>query len=73
MLNCQTFTKELKLLGEKMLDIKLIRKDPKLVGKNLERRDDKEKVKLLEDLLECDKNWREQIAKLNELRKKFIS
>lgn len=53
-----------------MLDIKLIRKNPKSVGKNLERRDDKEKVKLLEDLLECDKNWREQIAKLNELRKK---
>jgi seryl-tRNA synthetase len=53
-----------------MLDIKLIRKDPELVRKNLERRKDPEKIKLLEDLLREDEKWREELAKLNDLRRK---
>jgi seryl-tRNA synthetase len=52
-----------------MLDIKLIRKNPELVRKNLERRNQPEYLKLFDELLEKDKVWRETVLKANELRK----
>ncbi len=53
-----------------MLDIKLIRENPKLVGKNIERRHDKEKLKLLERVIKLDTKWRELTKEVNDLRKK---
>ena len=53
-----------------MLDIKLIRENPDLVRKNLERRQDPEKLELFEKLLKKDKEWRRAITKLNEARKR---
>jgi len=51
-----------------MLDIKLIREDPDLVRNNLKRRGDPENEKMLESLIDCDKQWRQGLTRLNELR-----
>lgn len=51
-----------------MLDIKLIRENPDVVRRNLEKRGDSEKLKLLDDLIRLDKEWRELLTKVNELR-----
>jgi len=51
-----------------MLDIKLIRRNPELVRKNLEKRGDPEKIRLLNDLIRYDKEWRQLLTKVNELR-----
>jgi seryl-tRNA synthetase len=53
-----------------MLDIKLIRENPDLIKKNLEKRQDVEKIKWVDELLEADKKRRELIVRVNELRKK---
>jgi seryl-tRNA synthetase len=53
-----------------MLDIKLIRENPDLIKKNLEKRQDFEKIKWVDELLESDKKRRDLIARVNELRKK---
>ncbi len=52
-----------------MLDIKLIRETPDLVRKNLERRKDKEKLKLLDEILAIDKTWRQLKHDEDQLRK----
>jgi seryl-tRNA synthetase len=52
-----------------MLDIKLIRKNPELVRKNLERRNQPEYLKLFDELLEKDKAWKEIVLRANELKK----
>jgi seryl-tRNA synthetase len=52
-----------------MLDIKLIRENPQLIRKNLERRNQPEYLKLFDELLKKDKEWRETVLKINELRK----
>ncbi|MBS7616588.1 serine--tRNA ligase [Candidatus Bathyarchaeota archaeon] len=51
-----------------MLDIKLIRENPELVRANLERRGDPEFLRMLDELIECDKAWRQGLTRLNELR-----
>lgn len=53
-----------------MLDIKLIRDDPELVRRNLERRHDSEKLKMLDALIEDDARWREQVTEVNRLRRR---
>lgn len=53
-----------------MLDIKIIREQPELVRENLKRRHDKEKLRLLDDLLEADKKWRAVTTEINDLRSK---
>jgi len=53
----------------KMLDIKLIRENPKLVRENLKRRGDPENLKMLDELIECDRLWRQQLTRLNDLRR----
>lgn len=51
-----------------MLDIKFIREQPDFVRENLKRRHDKEKLKLLDEILIADKKWRTVTAEINELR-----
>lgn len=53
-----------------MLDIKLIRENPNLVRKNLERRRDPEKLAILDGLIEEDARWRELVTKVNSLRRR---
>ena len=53
-----------------MLDIKLIRENPGFVRKNLKKRHDPEKVKLLEELVDKDSKWRRSLKELEMLRKK---
>jgi seryl-tRNA synthetase len=51
-----------------MLDIRLIRENPELVRKNLEKRGDPENQKMLESLISYDRMWRHGLTRLNELR-----
>ena len=51
-----------------MLDIRLIREHPEIVRKDLKKRGDIEKLKMLDDLIECDRQWRELLTEVNELR-----
>ncbi len=53
-----------------MLDIKLIRENPEMVRANLERRQQPEKLELLQQVVDADKRWRELTAKVNKLRKR---
>jgi len=53
-----------------MLDIKLVREKPELVRENLARRGDPENLRMLDELIECDKLWRQNLTRLNELRQK---
>lgn len=53
-----------------MLDIKLIRESPDLVKINLTKRGDPQVVKMLDDLINCDREWRQSLTKLNDLRHK---
>ena len=52
-----------------MLDIKLIRENPELVKRDLIKRGEKEKVKWIDEILELDRKWRENLRKINALRK----
>lgn len=53
-----------------MLDIKLIRENPALVRANLERRQQPEKLALLDEVIAADARWRELTATANRLRKR---
>ncbi len=53
-----------------MLDIRLIRENPSSVRENLKKRNDPKKMKLLEDLLKTDSQWRKSQAEMNSLRQK---
>jgi seryl-tRNA synthetase len=53
-----------------LLDIKLIREHPEIVRSNLEKRGDIEKLRMLDDLISLDENWRQSLTELNELRHK---
>jgi seryl-tRNA synthetase len=53
-----------------MLDIKLIRENPDLVRTNLTKRGDPQVVKMLDDLINRDQEWRQSLTKLNDLRHK---
>jgi len=53
-----------------MLDMKLIRDHPEVVADNLKRRGNTEKVRMLQDLIEYDKKWRQLLTEANELRHK---
>ena len=53
-----------------MLDMKLIREHPEIVKNDLKKRNELEKIKLVDDLLSYDKNWRELIKEVNGLRHK---
>jgi seryl-tRNA synthetase len=51
-----------------MLDIKLIRENPEFVKNNLMKRGNPENSKMLKELIDLDKEWRQNLTKLNELR-----
>ena len=51
-----------------MLDIKLIREHPEIVRQNLKKRGDAEKLQMLDDLINHDREWRKLLTKANELR-----
>ena len=51
-----------------MLDIKLIRERPDIVRRNLTKRGDTEKIRMLDELINHDLNWRRLLTKANELR-----
>jgi len=51
-----------------MLDIKLIRENPENVKSNLAKRGNPECIRMLDDLVTVDKEWRLNLTKLNELR-----
>ncbi len=51
-----------------MLDIKLIRENPDLMRNNLKKRGDPQNLKMLDELIEHDKKWRQGLTRLNELR-----
>ncbi len=51
-----------------MLDIKLIRENSEFVRANLARRGNPTNLHMLDELVECDQNWRKSLTKLNELR-----
>jgi len=53
-----------------LLDIKLIRENPEMVRANLERRQQPEKLLLLQEVVNADKRWRELTANMNKLRKR---
>jgi len=53
-----------------LLDIKLIRENPTLVKENLKKRNDRENLKLLEELLKVDTQWRKAQTEINKLRGK---
>jgi seryl-tRNA synthetase len=51
-----------------MLDIKLIRENRDMVRDNLKKRQDPVVLQMLDELVECDKTWRQSLTRLNELR-----
>jgi len=58
------------LEGLKMIDVKLIRENPDLVRENIKRRNDPEKLRVLEEFIEADKKWRALQTELNNLRRR---
>jgi len=53
-----------------MLDIKLIRSNPEIVQKDLEKRKDTPKLKLLQETIKADKEWLKLKKEIDELRHK---
>src|SRR3989344_174441 len=53
-----------------MIDIKLIRENPQAVRKNLEKRGDTGRIKILEDLIVLDMTYRKIIQESDSLRQK---
>ena len=52
-----------------MLDIKLIREHPDVVEKDLKKRNESDKIKLLKKLIEDDKERRDLLKKVEDLRR----
>lgn len=53
-----------------MLDINLLRQNPKIVKDSLKKRGEKEKIKEVDDLLDKDKKYRQLLQNVQELRTK---
>lgn len=53
-----------------MFDIKLIREQPEMVKENLKKRHDPEILRMVDQLIENDKRWRDKVAEINKLRQK---
>jgi len=51
-----------------MLDIKMIRENPDMVRRNLSKRGDETKLRMLDDLISYDKEWRTLSTRANESR-----
>ena len=55
-------------MNNHMLDIRIIRDNPELVKKNLAKRGDPNNLSMFEELIRLDKEWRQLLTKLNDLR-----
>ncbi len=53
-----------------MLDIKFLRENPDIVRKDLEKRNEKEKIEWLDDLLKCDVEYRKLLQENQRLRQR---
>ena len=53
-----------------MIDIKLIREDPKVVKENIKKKFQNDKLKLVDKVKELDETWRKEKARADELRHK---
>ena len=53
-----------------MLDIKMIRENSEYIRRNLERRQEPEKLTLLEEVIKVDAAWRKLTMEINNLRKR---
>ena len=53
-----------------MQDIKLIREHPEIIKKDLKKRRDEEKIKMVDNAIEYDKKWRGMTQEVNKLRQK---
>jgi hypothetical protein len=51
-----------------VLDIKIIRENPDLVRRNLVKRGDEIRLRMLDELIGYDKEWRQSLTQANELR-----
>ena len=51
-----------------MIDINLIRENPGLIKKNLEKRNKNDKIKLFNELISLDKKYRKTLQKIESLR-----
>ncbi|PLW79981.1 serine--tRNA ligase [Candidatus Woesearchaeota archaeon] len=51
-----------------MLDIKLLRENPKVIRDDLKKRNDSEKLKLLDKTIQLDSEWREELKKVEALK-----
>jgi len=51
-----------------MLDIRLIRENAEFVRSNLMKRGDPENLRMLDELIDHDRKWRQLLTRLNELR-----
>jgi len=53
-----------------MLDINIIRENPKIIEKDLEKRQDKEKLKWIKSIISLDKKWKDLKLETEQLRNK---
>jgi len=53
-----------------LLDIRLIREHPEVVRADLEKRGAADRLRMLEELIECDREWRRLRAEVDELRRR---
>ena len=53
-----------------MLDIKLVRENPGVIRKDLKKRGDPGKLKILNTLIKNDKEWRSGLKRLEDMRRK---
>ena len=56
------------VIGVRMLDIKLIREHPNIVRNDLKKRGATEKLKMLDDLITYDNDWRRLFTEVSRLR-----
>jgi seryl-tRNA synthetase len=57
-------------MGPVVLDIRLIRESPDAVRKDLAKRGDADRAKVLEDVIRKDREWRDDLQKVEALRKR---
>jgi len=53
-----------------VLDIKLFRENPELIRQNLRKRGDEEKLRMVDEIIALDSEWRAALTRLNELRRR---
>jgi seryl-tRNA synthetase len=51
-----------------MIDVKILRENPEIIKKNLQKRNALDMLPLVDEAIECDRRWRELKQKADELR-----